>query len=190
MADVQTSFTMTTTSTFGKKSTKSVTNISENATNGEIITLANALNNVTTNVMNGISKVQKTDLNGQYPSSDSLIQMEADGTEGAITINGRKVTVNVTKITQDNNEFLYIERTDGAENYDIDLSNVKIMGQNASDYAFKIIFSIMTSAMHICFQKPLGTTIFPSYKIIFTNLSHNGVEYSDYTLDIEVISQA
>lgn len=192
MDSVQTSFTMTTESNLGKKSTKSVTNINPDATNGQLVALATALNNVTTNTLKSVAKVQKTELDGQYPSSDTIIQMDSEDTAsaGVITITGHNVAVNAALIGTNKEAYLYIERLDGDEYNDIDLSNVKIQGQNAQENGLHIYFKVMEYAIYATFTYMDTAKALPSYKITITNLSHNGIEYSDYTVNVKVINQA
>ena len=76
MAETATSLTMSTTSTAGKKSTKSITNVNPNASEGEMYQLAIALNNVTTNTLNDVSRVDKTEL-ANVTYNDWTIEYEA-----------------------------------------------------------------------------------------------------------------
>lgn len=98
MAKVETSFTMSTTATNGKKSTKSVTNINENASNGAIRNLAAALNNITTNTLGTVAKVSKEEIEaGTYYDLTITLEKNNDS-QNAITIDGNNATVDYSKI--------------------------------------------------------------------------------------------
>lgn len=102
MADVQTSFTMSTTSTDGKKSTKSVTNISETASDGAILNLATALNNVTTNTLGTVAKVIKKELETVLYWNYILTVTLEENSSGAITkVDNYNYNVDLSKLADE-----------------------------------------------------------------------------------------
>lgn len=87
-----TSLTMTTTSTAGKKSTKSITDVNPNASEGEMYQLATALNNVTTNTLTGVSRVDKTELTNVTYNNWTI---EYSGSHSALSWNAAAKTLTV-----------------------------------------------------------------------------------------------
>lgn len=105
MADVKTSFTMSTTSTAGKKSSKAITNINEQASDGKIRNLAVALNNITTNELTDVTKITKKEIEaGTY--ADLTIEVDKSNDSGnAINITGTTINVDYSKIGDISNIF-------------------------------------------------------------------------------------
>lgn len=158
-----TSLTMSTVATNGKKSTKSVTNIDPTATDTELLTFANALNNVTTNTLETVNKVTKKELDGT--SLDlNLTASKGNDSSNAITISGNNITVDSTKIadTSDIDAMTYLSLKFKLNNVEIDIGQYIVEGSGD----FYNDGYLMTSGMaidnhtglNITFYKPSSAT--------------------------------
>ena len=96
MAETATSLTMSTTSTAGKKSTKSITDVNPNASEGEMYQLATALNNVTTNTLNSVSRVDKTEL-ANVTYNNWTIEYEAHSDALSWNVAAKTLTVDLSE---------------------------------------------------------------------------------------------
>ena len=96
MAD-STSVIMGLTTTSNKKTSKSITNVDPNASAGDIKTLVDGLNSITTDTLTSITRVQKTDIEGTYADRTVTIDKENDA-NNAVTIDGKTITVNFPQV--------------------------------------------------------------------------------------------
>lgn len=83
------------------KKTRSITNINPEATNQQLISLATALNALTTNTLNGINRVDKTEIdpNKTYPEFRVVYMSTVQGV--TFSNDGLTVTVDSTNFTED-----------------------------------------------------------------------------------------
>ena len=97
MSEEKISLTMTTTSTAGKTATKSITDINDNASDGELLTFASAFNNLTTNTLGTVAKVTKRELD-DTPAVNPIVSVAAEPDVTSVytvTGSGTTYTVNV-----------------------------------------------------------------------------------------------
>lgn len=97
MAEEKISFTMSTTKG-DKKQSKSVTDISPTASRDQIIGLAQAINNLTTNQLSSVIRVEKSVLTDvDYLTATPHFTKELDN-NNAITIDGATITISNSKL--------------------------------------------------------------------------------------------
>lgn len=99
MAEEKISFTMSTSNdNTGKKQSKSVTDISPTASRDQIVGLAQAMNNLTTNHLSSVTRVEKSVLTDvDYLTATPAFIEELDNFN-AITIDGPVITVSNSKL--------------------------------------------------------------------------------------------
>ena len=184
MAD-STSVVMNLTSSLGTKTTKSITNVSQDASNGDIVSFANGLNSLTTDTLNSVTKIQKTELASSYPTLDVTIGKDNDN-NNAITINGYNITIDQSKLPNSSNLFEYgiIE----IEHQTVDIAkNIKISctPMRNSIMAGLLFIQPDTAIITIYVKKAVGSGQYQTYDITLSDLKLNETKYNDITIHIE-----
>ena len=77
MSTEKVSLTMSTTSTAGKNSTKSITDINDNASDSELLGFATAFNNLTTNTLGTVAKVTKREIDNE-PAANPILSVQSE----------------------------------------------------------------------------------------------------------------
>ena len=96
MSTEKVSLTMSTTSTAGKNSTKSITDINDNASDSELLGFATAFNNLTTNTLGTVAKVTKREIDNE-PAANPILSVQSE--DNAIyTVTGSGTEYNITVI--------------------------------------------------------------------------------------------
>ena len=93
-----TSVIMNLTTTAGKKSSKSITDVDPNASNGDIKNFFYGLNSITTYTLGTITKVSKSEIENVTYYDLSLTATKSNDSNNAITISGKNITIDSTKI--------------------------------------------------------------------------------------------
>ena len=104
MAD-STSIIMALTSTTGKKSSKSITDVNPNASNGDIKNFVDGVNAITTDTLGTITKVSKSEVANVTYHNLTITLNKTNDSQNAITINGTTVDVDYSKIGEINDIF-------------------------------------------------------------------------------------
>ena len=100
-----TSVIMNLTTTTGKKSSKSITDVNPNASDGDIKNFVNGLNSITTDTIDTITKVSKSEIENVTYYDLTVIIEKINDSQSAITINGSTVDVDYSKIGDISNIF-------------------------------------------------------------------------------------
>lgn len=83
----------------GKKTSKSITDVDPNATNGDIKAFTTGMNALTNNTLGNITKVDKTTIDKTLTYVDTALTFIKDNDpNNAITIEGNIITVDYTKV--------------------------------------------------------------------------------------------
>lgn len=156
--DAKISMTMTTQTQEGKKSTKAVTDISENASNQQLVTLAQALNNITTNTLGDVGKVTKEIVSGVTYYDLSITYSVENDTNNAVSIVGNAITVDTTKlpVTYNITEMVTVFIKTQLDNQDFIPTNFSSTG--SGEYIDEMAFSV--SITNNTLAKGLGVMLF------------------------------
>lgn len=168
MTEAQTSFTMSTTSTEGKKSTKAVTNINPNAGDGKIYGLARAMNNLTTNTLNDVTRVTKQEIE-LANFVDTVLTISTDNDDNnAVTISGNTITVDYTKLPQ---------TTDLADCVFINITTTSDTAEMNEDFAVKLTHSSHTGSQ-VILSITDGVAVLPLYKSDNNNIQEAEITFA------------
>lgn len=188
MADV--SATITSTSTNGKKSTKAITYISPNASNGGIVALATALNNVTTNTLNEVGKVTKETISGVTYNDLTLSLSKGEDDNNAITISGNTITVDASEVsgvgTDPDSGMTYADISAKINDTKIPMLNFNLT--TSDDWGNLILFNINLTTNNITIGfKEYNNAINLSFKITIPGGIYNNQHYNAATITINIV---
>lgn len=195
--DAKISMTMATQTQEGKKSTKAVTDISENASNQQLVTLAQALNNITTNTLGDVGKVTKEIVSGVTYYDLSITYSVDNDTNNAVSIVGNAITVDTTKLptTRDISEMVtvFIKTQLDSQNFTPEYFTSTGSGAYINEAAFSVSISnndlvhgIMTMLYQPSTSTPASSTTGTATVTIPAG-TYNGKHYNGVTVTFNFV---
>lgn len=122
-----TSITMETSTTAGKKSTRSITNVNPDATNSEIKNFVTGLNELTTNTLESVNRIDKTTIDTDITYTTPYIKTDITGTH-IVKVDDFNYTVDVSQSYSATNDaesiMLILKVTSGGAIFSLDGANI------------------------------------------------------------------
>ena len=184
------SILMDVTSTAGKTSSKTITDISTDASDGDILAFAQQMNALTTNSLESVSTVTKKTISGitYYDLALSLLKGEDDN--NAITISGNTITVDMSEIsgvgTDPDSGMTYADISAKINNTKIPMLNFNVT--TSGDWGNLILFNINLTTNNITIGfKEYNNTINLSFTITIPEGVFNNQHYNAATVTVNLI---